>query len=326
MGERGFLLGKFLPPHRGHEYLIRFAQAWMGEAPLTVLLCSLPGDPIPGELRLRWLRELAPAADLRHCTELLPQEPADHPEFWAIWRRVCHAHCASPPTRVFASEAYGQRLATELGASFVPVDIGREMVPSSGTAVRADPLARWEDLPEAVRPHFVKRVAVLGPESSGKTTLARQLAERFETVWVHEWARPFYDWKGLDIQPEDLPLIARGQDAAIHARERLARRVLISDTDGLTTCVWSELLFGVVDPTVEAIALAQRIDLSLVLEPDLPWVDDSQRVMPELAQRQRFVERLCQRLDQLGRRYQRIGGSSAQRCCSAEAAVNALLA
>lgn len=287
--------------------------------------CSLEREPIPGALRERWMRELFPDVDLQHCTDDNPQEPQEHPQFWSIWRHSILQRCPAP-THVFASEAYGARLAAELGATFVPVDPGRELVSVSGTAIRRAPFAHWHHVPEPVRPYFVRRVAVVGPESAGKTTLARRLAAHYRTAWAHEWARPFYDWKGMPVQREDLLLIVRSRDAAIRARERRARCVLITDTDALTTCVWSEVLFGAVAPEVEAIAATQRIDLTLLLPPDVPWCDDGQRLQPELAVREAFEHRLRQRLAQAQREVVTLAGSWAEKETAARRAIDALLA
>ena len=72
---RGFVLGKFMPPHAGHVYLCDFGRAYVEE--LTILVCSLPTDPIPGALRLQWMRDLFPTARVIHCEEILPQVPED---------------------------------------------------------------------------------------------------------------------------------------------------------------------------------------------------------------------------------------------------------
>src|SRR5207302_10464947 len=130
------------------------------------------------------------------------------------------------PDFVFASEDYGRRLAEELGAKFVPVDRERGAVPVSGTAVRSDPMANWSFIPRCVRPYFAKRVCVFGPESSGKTTLARRLADHFRTAWVPEYARTLLEANGGDVRCEDMEVIARGQAAAEDALARNANRVL----------------------------------------------------------------------------------------------------
>src|SRR5262249_56697885 len=80
----GRLLGKFLPPHLGHVYLVEFASRYVDQ--LTVVVCSLAREPIPGELRHRWMRELFPFDNVVHLRDELPQEPKEHPDFWALWK------------------------------------------------------------------------------------------------------------------------------------------------------------------------------------------------------------------------------------------------
>src|SRR4051794_24729201 len=123
----------------GHVFLCDFASAYVDE--LTILVCSLNSEPIPGSLRYAWMREMFPRAQVLHLAEDVPQEPSEHPQFWDIWRKVvCRFH-PEPIDFVFASEAYGRRLAMEIGARFVPVDPTRAAVPVSGTAIRKAPFA-----------------------------------------------------------------------------------------------------------------------------------------------------------------------------------------
>ncbi len=220
----GLVLGKFLPPHAGHQYLIHFAQNFVDR--LTVLVCSLPSEPVPGSLRYEWMRELFPHARVVHITDDLPQEPDQHPQFWDLWRQTVLAAAGEPIDFVFASEMYGYRLADEVGAKFIPVDLSREVVPVSGTAIRTRPLDNWQFIPECVRPYFVKRVCIFGPESTGKSTLARDLAVHFQTVYVSEFARGLLDPQQGICTAGDIPLIARGQAAAEDALARQANKVL----------------------------------------------------------------------------------------------------
>jgi cytidyltransferase-like protein len=76
----GFLLGKFMPPHGGHVLLAQTAQALVDR--LTILVCWLPDDPIPGPLRLQWMRELFPDARVIGHDAIVPQVPGEHPDFW----------------------------------------------------------------------------------------------------------------------------------------------------------------------------------------------------------------------------------------------------
>ena len=316
------ILGKFLPPHLGHVYCAEFARRFVER--LTILVCTLDREPIPGRLRFEWTRELFPDCDVRHVTDDVPQAPADHPDFWSIWRDLIRREMAAGPDFVFASEPYGFPLAEVLGATFIPVDVGRELVPVSGTAIRTDPLQHWRFLPACVRPYFVKRVCVFGPESTGKTTLARDLARHFGTVWVSEFARGLLDHKAGRCDPADIPVIARGQVAAEDAIARQADRVLFCDTDPLTTTIWSDVLFGDCPAWVRAEADRRTYDLYLLTDVDVPWVDDAQRYLPD--RRREFFDRCEAELRKRGRRYVTVRGTWDERRTTAVAAVESLLA
>ncbi len=318
----GLILGKFMPPHKGHVLLADFARGYAAE--LTILVCSLPRDPIPGALRFAWMREMFPDARVLHVTEDLPQAPEEHPDFWPIWRDVVLSRLPRPPEFVFASEAYGVELARILGASFVPVDPAREMRPVSATAVRADPLANWEFLPGCVRPYFVRRVCVFGPESTGKSTLARDLARHFRTVHVSEHARPLLDPRAGRCEESDIGPIARGQIAAEDAMARQANRLLVCDTDPLTTSLWSEFLYGRAPSWLRAEAARRRYDLHLLADIDVPWVDDGTRFLA--AHRREFFA-LCEgALIASGRPYVVLRGDWNARWDTACRAVERLLA
>jgi len=317
----GLILGKFLPPHAGHQYLVEFAQNFADR--LTVLVCSLEREPIPGALRYAWMRELFPRARVIHITDDLPQEPSEHPHFWDLWRSTVLRAAGEPIDYVFASEDYGFRLAEEVGARFIPVDMAREMVPVSGTAIRADPLANWQYIPDCVRPYFVKRVCLFGPESTGKSTLARDLAAQFETVHVAEFARGLLEPKQGVCNPADIPVIARGQIAAEDALARRANKLLFCDTDVLTTTIWSDVLFGDCPAWIRELAAQRRYDLHLLLDIDVPWVDDQQRYLSD--RRQEFFERSRQTLEAHHCNYRIIRGDWQQRLISATQAVAELL-
>ena len=318
----GMLLGKFMPPHLGHVYLGEFAGRYVDR--LTIVVCSLASEPIPGELRHRWMRELFPFDGVVHLTDELPQQPDDHPDFWALWKAALQRVLPGRPDFVFASEDYGRPLAEVLGGRFVPVDRARGAVPTSGTSIRTDPMRHWDYLPRCVRPYFVKRVCVFGPESTGKTTLARRLAEDFGTAWVPEYARSLLEAQGGKLEATDLPRIVRGQLASEDALARNARKVLICDTDPLTTLVWSEVLYGACDPLVREQAMKRTYDLYLLLDVDVPWVDDVVRYLPE--NRRGFFERCEAELVNRGRRFLCLRGSWDERLARATRAVQEIIA
>jgi HTH-type transcriptional repressor of NAD biosynthesis genes len=314
------ILGKFMPPHAGHEYLVQFARGFVNR--LTVLVCSLESEPIPGELRCQWMRELFPDVRVVHVTEDLPQTPAEHPRFWDIWRRVVRQAVGEPIDYVFASEDYGHRLAAELDATFVPVDLSRTHVPISAAQIRASPLAHWEFIPACVRPYFVRRVCLFGPESTGKSTLAAQLAAHYRTVHVPEFARGWLDPKQGVCAAEDIPIIARGQLAAEDALARQANRLLLCDTDLLLTTIWSDVLFGDCPSWIRELAASRHYDLYLLLDIDAPWIDDAQRFLAH--RRQEFFDRCRTLLDRTGRPYVTIRGPWPARFAQACEAVDRL--
>jgi NadR type nicotinamide-nucleotide adenylyltransferase len=317
----GLVLGKFLPPHRGHQYLLDFARAYVPD--LTVLVCSLANEPIPGELRHRWVSELCPGARVLHVPDENPSEPHEHPDFWTIWIDTIRRRLPMGPEVVFTSERYGEELARRLGAEHVVVDPTRSLLPISGTAVRQDPLAHWEYLPECVRPYFVRRVVVSGPESTGKTTLCQNLARHFGTVWVPEWARGHLDFLGRGPVWEDFPRIVRAQRASEDALARQAYRVLFVDTDALITRLYAELYFGGCPPEVQAACASADYPLTLLCDVDVPWIADAQRDFPE--QRREIFERCRRHLDAAGRNTAIIRGTWEERLARAIVAVEEVL-
>jgi NadR type nicotinamide-nucleotide adenylyltransferase len=315
------ILGKFMPPHAGHQYLVDFGRRFSSS--LSVLVCSLERDPIPGRLRFEWMRDLFPDVQVVHVTDDLPQEPADHPQFWEIWRKVVSDAVGRRVDYVFASEAYGHRLAAELNAQFVPVDLERASVSISGSSIRARPMKHWAYLPECVRPYFVRRVCLFGPESTGKSRLARDLAIHYRTTHVPEFARGWLAPKQGVCTADDIPIIARGQAASEEALARLSNCILFCDTDLLSTTVWSEVLFGSCSSWITDAARAAKYDLTLLLDVDVPWVDDTERYLPH--RRVEFFNRCRSALEGAGRHYVVLRGDWTERFAAACAAVDAIL-
>jgi len=319
--KRGMILGKFLPPTQGHRYLAGFGMRCCER--LTVLVCSKLDEPIPGHCRYAWMRDMLPGCDVVHVPDELPAAPEDHPQFWELWLPVIARAVGEPIDVVFTSETYGDELARRLGARHLSADRPRQGVPVSGTAVRDNPFAYWQHIPEAVRPWFARRVVVFGPESTGKSMLAQRLADHYRTVWVPEWAREHLEPQSGRCDLTDIDLIAIGQAASEDTLARQANRVLICDTDTLTTTIWSDVYFNTVAPWIEELAQRRVHDLYLLCDIDVPWVDDQQRDMPH--RRQEFMTRCQTALEAYGRPYVVIRGYWEERFVSAVAAIDALL-
>jgi NadR type nicotinamide-nucleotide adenylyltransferase len=316
---RGFVLGKFMPPHNGHVYLCEVAQNLVDD--LTILVCALKRDPIPGPLRHAWMRELFPRARVAFLDEEVPQEPSEDPRFWDIWRAIVQRFHPEPIDLVFASEDYGMRLASELGARFVPVDPLRVAVPVSATEVRTRPFASWPFIPSPVRAYYARSVCLFGPESSGKTMLAGHLAEKFQTTLVPENGRTYTEFFGTTCSATDLLRIAKTQNAMIAAARPYANRIFFTDTDAVLTSVWSDMLLG--RRMAELDGTSVPSDFYLLTDIDFPWVDDGTRYFPDRARRESFF-RLCRmELTRRGLPFVTLSGDASTRLATA---TNAILA
>ncbi len=128
---------------------------------------------------------------------------------------------------------------------------------------------------------MLKRVAITGPESTGKTELAEWLSNAYQTLWVPEYAREYLEINGPDYLMEDVVAIAHGQLSREDAVAKNARKVLFCDTDLLVTKIWCEVVFGTCPEWIEQRFLAHRYDLYLLCYPDIPWEPDPLRENPD---------------------------------------------
>ena len=319
---RGLVLGKFLPYHAGHAHLIRTAREQVDT--LTVLVCSVAREPIPGSTRFRWVSESHRDCRVVHVAEEVPQAPEEDPQFWEIWTDLISRHAGAVDV-VFTSEAYGDELARRLGCRHVCVDLARSLYPVSGTVIRQDPLRWWQYLPAVVRPSYVHRIAILGAESTGKTTLAEQLAAEFATSWAPEYGRAYCEGRDArDLSLDDFDAIARGQIEAEDAAAALANRVIICDTDVRTTVTWSEMILGQRSDWLAQAASERQYSHVLLLAPDVAWVNDGTRVLGE--QRSRHTRLLEDELARTSQSYTRIDGPFDERFHQAATVVARILA
>jgi NadR type nicotinamide-nucleotide adenylyltransferase len=315
----GLVIGKFRPPHKGHGWLIESALA--GVKHLVVIVCADDSDTISAECRGSWLREIYPSAEVR-VVESTSYDPDDS----ELWAKLTVMWLGRAPDVVFTSEAYGEPFARALGCDHVLVDPGRERFPVSGSAVLKDPLAHLEFLEPCVRAFFIPRVVIVGAESTGKTTLARALADHYNTVWVPEYGRLFSEGMlphGYSWHTNDFVHIARAQQSLADQLARKAEEVLICDTDAFATWLWHQLYLGSDAAAVKAIAEQARAALYLLAGDDVDWEDDGTRDRPN--QRQWFQNRFRDELAASGRRWVEILGPHAERMAAAVGEIDGLL-
>lgn len=168
------------------------------------------------------------------------------------------------------------------------------------------------------------RVVLIGSESTGKTTLAAELAVHYGTIWSPEFARAYADRKPGPLDPSDVEPIAHGQIAGEDEAARRASRLLILDTDLLSTVVYSRHYYARCPDWVEKAARRRLADLYLLHHPDVPWVaDGAQRDRPQA--REQVHASLLGILEAARARYVDVRGPWSERRAAAVAAVDALL-
>jgi HTH-type transcriptional repressor of NAD biosynthesis genes len=279
---KGFVLGKFLPPHKGHQFMIESALAYVDE--LTILVCTIKSEPIAGELRYQWMKQLYPNLNVKHITDEVPSYPHEHPDFWNIWTKLLKRETDSDTELFFSSEDYGAEVAERLNIKHILIDKERKAVPISASAVRNQPFANWDYIPENVRSHFVKKIVLTGPESTGKTVMAKLLANHYQTCWVEEYGRKYFVNKSAKLEFQDIIKIAEGQIKSEDEGLKIANKVLFCDTDLIVTQIWSEIYFKHCPQEVIELNKHRIYDLYLLMDIDIPWEDDGTREFPHLRQ------------------------------------------
>jgi nicotinamide riboside kinase len=200
---------------------------------------------------------------------------------------------------------------------------------------------------------MLKKIVIIGPESTGKSTLCSQLAAHYGTIWVREYAREYLLEHGMDYTFDDLLTIAQGQirleekaveemtngerrmmneEAEItnlsttpHSSFNIHHSTLFLDTDMQVMKVWCQFVFGKTHPWIEQQLARRQYDLYLLCNTDLPWVKDELREYPDLATREKLFGIYKTMMQNQSVPWVEIKGPSEERLLQAIAAVDSLL-
>lgn len=156
----------------------------------------------------------------------------------------------------------------------------------------------------------VFRIAVTGPESTGKSELSKQLAAHFATAWVPEFARSYLK-PGMTYSAADVELIAQKQIENEDIALKNANLLLICDTDMLVCKIWHEVVFNKPSDLIEQLWKSHTYDFTLLLNVDLPWQADPLREHPD--RRDELFQRYLQALQQSKRPFAVISGVNNER-------------
>ncbi len=315
--KRGVVIGKFYPPHKGHHFLINKAKISTDQ--LTVIVCDKKDQTISGNLRAKWLREIHPDVNV----VVTPDDLSDDDSM--SWAKRTLKILGYVPDMVFTSEDYGDKYAQIMGSKHILVDKQRKMFPISGTVIRNDPFNNWQYLEPPVKAYFTKRICILGAESTGTTTLARDLAKYYKTIWVPEYGRLYAEGKMFSPSiknwvKSEFVHIAKMQNILEDELAKYAEKLLICDTNSWVTSIWHERYIGKWSKDVEKLSLGRKYNLYLITDLNTPFVQDETRDGEHLRQwmHNRFIEQLTKEKKQ----FMVIDGSKKERLKKAISLIN----
>lgn len=355
----GLVVGKFYPPHRGHQYLIERAAALC--ARVTVLVMAAGSETLPPGDRVAWLQ--ASCADLQGVAVagVRCDVPVDFSDkaIWAaqvaVMRAALEANGRPPVDAVISSEPYGDELAARFGAKHVCIDSSRTTVTVSASQIRADLVGCWDDLLAPVRAGLAARVVVVGAESTGTSTISESLAEEYRRgggVWVRtrcvteagrdytltKWqqaraaaataGRPDPPLTELEWTPADFDAVAAAQTLRENQAAAVGSPLLVCDTDAFATSVWERRYLGGRARGLQPWATMDlpRHDVYLLTSHEgVPWHDDGLRE-GDLKVRAAMTGWFAQALTEAGHSWVLLTGSVAERLALAVRVTDAVLA
>jgi HTH-type transcriptional repressor of NAD biosynthesis genes len=276
---KAFVFGKFLPFHKGHEAMVNFAMRKCDH--LTILICCSNKEDIPGSIRNSWIREIYKDKEkiniqvLEYNEEEYPNTSASSSkvsEVWAFKFKELLPDCSLLVT----SEPYGDFVATFMNIRHKAFDIERKIIPISATKIREDFYTNWNYLPDPVKKYYLKKIVILGTESTGKTTLTNNLANYFNTSYVLEAAREIIkDSKSFTM--EDLYSVANEHAKKIN-RSVNGSPLLIIDTDVHITQSYADHFFQKTLDLPPDIYNTNKAALYLYLDKNIDFVQDGTRL------------------------------------------------
>lgn len=302
-GERiGVVFGTFAPFHIGHYQAV--IQAKRENDGVIVIVSGYTGDrgDVIGlnlQKRFRYTRELFSDDSEVFVAYLDESDIERYPNGWAPWLEaiedvVLESTATNVPyhsryTWYVGEEEYKSELEDRLSMWNSVKLLDRTILPISATLIRDNPLKYWNYITRPFRRHFSFNVLVMGPPSSGKTTLVRDLARSFGSVFSEEYARAYEVESNIrdeELVASDFQYLASGMYAenkkAIHSPAN--NGLFFADTNVTTTKTYSSIYLNKEEhsalvPMYEMLEAKEKWDLVIIVSPNIPYVDDGFRDM-----------------------------------------------
>ena len=272
----GLTLGKYAPLHFGHQSVIDTALYEMDHVMVIIYDCP-ETTSIPLNVRAQWIRDIYPSVEVLEAWDG-PVQVGNTPEICQEQERfVLGLLNGRKVSSFYSSEFYGEHMSRALKAENRLVDTDRKRFPLSATQIRSDPYRYRDYLSPLVYRDLITNIVFLGAPSTGKTTLARSLAQAHGTVWMHEHGREYWERNHVNrrLSPEQLVELA---EEHLEREEKLlgtANRYLFTDTNALTTYIFAHYYHnsahaGLTDLASET---RNRYDLVFLCDTDIPYDD-----------------------------------------------------
>jgi HTH-type transcriptional repressor of NAD biosynthesis genes len=281
----GFFAGKFLPWHMGHIYATMAASNYVDKLYVILAsdektdrkLCADSGiDYIPVKDRLSWMGETL--NDLKNIHILNVDDYG-----WDDASKKITDIIPEKITHVYSSEQSYEEYFNKLYpyAKHIVIDNMRNTVNTSGTEIRSNIYKHWNMIPNCARQYFTKKIAIVGTESCGKSTLTTQLAKYYNTNYCPEVGKDYCDKYRDQLTQTHFDSLAMDHWRRQEVEAETANKLLFVDSEAVVTQYYAEMYGFKQTALIEEIVNKQNYDLVLYLEPDVKWVQDEYRKMGE---------------------------------------------
>ncbi len=272
----GLFIGKFAPLHLGHQLVIETALKEMDQV-IVVIYDSPQVTSIPLNVRAKWIRSLYPKTVVIEGWDG-PPDVGNTPEICEKQEKyILGILGGTKITHFYSSEFYGDHMSRALGAKNRIVDDTRKHFQISATEIRNDAYTNRNYVSPVVYKDLIINIVFLGAPSTGKTTIAQQLAKIFNTSWMPEYGREYWDRHQVNrrLSVDQLLEIAEGHIEHEDTLLLQSNKLLFTDTNAITTLMFSLSYHGNAHDKLRHLAsiAEKRYDLFFLCDTDIPYDD-----------------------------------------------------